>query len=111
MKSIILKIIIVFVTILIAANLAGVQITPWHKAFTVALVIGVLNVFLKPILMFFSLPFRLLTLGLFTFVINAVIVMIADYAIEGFYVPNFKAALIFSVAVSVVNFILTKIFR
>ncbi len=72
-------------------------------AVKVALVLTVLNTFLKPILSFFSLPITCLTLGLFSLVISAAMVVLADNLLDGFQVGGWLAALIFSLAFSFIS--------
>jgi putative membrane protein len=86
--------------ILLANFMPGVYVNSLYTALIVALVLGLLNIFVKPILVLFTLPATILTLGLFLLVINAIIVMICDYLIEGFRIVNFLHALIFSLVLS-----------
>lgn len=72
----------------------------------VALVLAVLNAIVRPILLFISIPATILTLGLFIFVINAVIILLADKLIDDFITENFWWALLFSIIVSFVSSIL-----
>lgn len=72
----------------------------------IALVFGVVNAILKPILMLLSLPVLLITLGLFTFVINAALLMLTAALVGGFSVDGWGAALLGSIAVSVVSVVL-----
>lgn len=97
--------------------LDGIQVDVWQTALIVALVLGVLNTFLRPILIFLTIPITLVTLGLFLLVINAGMVMLADYFIAGFTVgapPNnsnsFIWALGFSVLLSIAQGILYRVF-
>ena len=83
--------------------LPGVDISNFLTAVLVAIVLGVLNTFIKPIFLFLTLPINLITLGLFTLVINAIIVLIAGRIVTGFYVENFWWALIFSIVLSLVS--------
>jgi putative membrane protein len=71
--------------------------------FILAGVLAILNTFLKPLLIFFTLPATIVTLGLFLLVINAVIILIADWMVKGFEVRNFWWALLFSFLISVVS--------
>ncbi len=71
-----------------------------------ALVIGLLNAFLKPIVVLLTLPLNILTLGLFTFVINATMILLTSEVVKGFTVNSFWAALIGAIIMSVVGFIL-----
>ena len=72
----------------------------------VALVFGILNALLKPILLFFSLPFLIVTLGLFAFVVNAVVLMITARLTDALSVSGFGSALLGSLVVSVVTILL-----
>ncbi len=90
--------------------LPGVQVTNIMAALWVALVLGLLNTFLKPLLVLLTIPVTLFTLGLFLLVINAIIVLICDYFIPEFQVDGFVTALFFSVLLSVSQSILNKIF-
>jgi len=89
--------------------LPGVVIEPWTTAVVVAIVLGALNTFLKPILVFFTLPLNILTLGLFTLIINTAIVMLTSSLVPGFTVASFLDALLFSLVLSLVNYFLTLI--
>lgn len=90
--------------------LPGVHVTSIVAALWVAVVLGLLNTFLKPVLVFFTIPVTLFTLGLFLLVINAIIVLICDYFIPEFQVDSFVTALFFSILLSVSQSILNKIF-
>lgn len=91
------------IAILIAAYLIpGVHIT-LVGAIVLAVVLGIFNIFLKPVLFILTLPITILTLGLFSLVINALLVMLADLLVPGFSIGGFWVALLFSVVVSIVN--------
>lgn len=77
----------------------------------VALVLAVLNAFIKPLIKIIAFPLTLLTLGLFLFAINAFIVMICDYLVDGFAVSGFVAALVYSIVLSVITWILNALIR
>lgn len=91
--------------------LTGVHVSGFSSALIFALVLGLLNLFVKPILSLFALPITILTLGLFSLVINAVIILLADYFIDGIKIDGFLWALIFSVALSFVTSILGGLFE
>ena len=74
-----------------------------------AIALSVLNTFLKPILVFFTIPVTIMSLGLFLLVINAFIVKVADYFIDGISM-TFIQAIIFSIILSISQYILNKIF-
>lgn len=83
--------------------LPGIQVSNLLAVVIVAVVLGVVNTFIKPIVLFFTLPLNLVTLGLFTFVINALMVMLVDWLIPDFFVANFWWALAFSLVLSLIN--------
>ena len=83
--------------------LTGVHIADYTTAIIFALVLGLLNTFIKPLLILFTLPITIFTLGLFLFVINALIIIIADKFIDGIKVDGFFWALIFSIILSIIS--------
>lgn len=87
--------------IILASVLPGVVVTSYVTAIIVAVVISLLNMFVRPLLVFFTLPATIVTLGLFLFVINAVIILLASSLVTGFAVSGFFTALLFSVLLSV----------
>ncbi len=96
---------------IIAHLLGGVEVNGYVGAIIVALVLAILNLFVKPILIIFTLPVTILTLGLFLLVINAMIILLADKLIDGFGVNGFWTALIFSILLSILQSILHTIFK
>ncbi len=91
--------------------LPGIAVTGFWGALIVALVLGLLNAFVKPILSALALPITVLTLGLFSFVINAIMVMVTDYFVDSFFVENFWWALLFSLLLSIVYGIIGSIWN
>jgi len=103
----IFKILLTAIAVVILAKfLPGVAIASYSSAIWVALVLGLLRITVKPILIFFTLPATIVTLGLFLLVINAVIILLADYFVSGFAVAGFWVALLFSLLLSVFQSIL-----
>ncbi|MGC6284661.1 MAG: phage holin family protein [Polaribacter sp.] len=97
-----LKLILTALAVVVLANiLPGVTVDGYGTALIVAVVIAILNMFVRPLLIFFTLPATIVTLGLFLFVINAVIILLADNLVSGFAVSGFFVALIFSVLLSI----------
>ncbi|MDE1919442.1 MAG: phage holin family protein [Patescibacteria group bacterium] len=91
--------------ILIASRIVpGVMVTP-VGAIIAAVVLGALNLFVRPILVILTLPINILTLGLFSLVINALLVMLASYVVPGFLVFGFWPAFFFALALSVINWV------
>jgi putative membrane protein len=89
--------------------LSGVQVASFSVALVVALVLALLNMLVKPLLIILSLPITVLTLGLFTFVIDAALVLLASNLVPGFKIDSFLTAIIFSVVLSVISFVLHKL--
>ena len=85
---------------------SGVQVTNFGSALIAAFVIGLFNTILKPILVVLTLPVTLLTLGLFLFVINALMFWAASGVLSGFHVQGFTAALIGSLIYSVMGIVI-----
>ena len=88
------------VVVLLSQLLPGVTVDGYLTAVVVALVLALLNLVVRPILVLFTLPITILTLGLFLIVINAIIILLADAFIEGFDVAGFWIALLFSLLLS-----------
>lgn len=78
----------------------GVVVDEFTTALTVAIVLGLLNFFVKPILVLFTLPVTIFTLGLFLLVINAAMILLCDHFVDGFDVNGFWTALFFSIILS-----------
>lgn len=95
--------------IISAYLLPGVIIETFVAALIAALVLGLVNAIIRPILIILTLPLNILTLGLFTLVINALMVMLTSYLVPGFSVINFWWALLFSLILSLISAILSKI--
>lgn len=89
--------------------LPGAHLAGFTDALLLVLVLGILNAIVKPILKILGFPITVLTLGLFLLVINAVIVLLADYLLAGFKVDGFLYALIFSIALTVVTAIVDMV--
>ena len=103
MRGILVRWLFLTVAILLAAYLIdGIRIAGFPSAVLAAAVLGVLNAFLRPILFILTLPLTILTLGLFTFAINALILMMASGVISGFEIDGFGSALLGALFISVV---------
>jgi putative membrane protein len=89
--------------------LPGVELESFTTALWVSILLSVLNVTLKPLLVLFTLPATIFTLGLFLLVINAVVILLADNMASGFAVRNFWWALLFSLVLSGVSSFLTRL--
>jgi putative membrane protein len=94
-----------------AQVLPGVTLSNFSTAIVVTIILGLVNAFIKPVFILLTLPVSILTLGLFTFVINALMVIIVDMLISGFEVRDFWWALAFSLVLSLVTSILFSLTR
>ena len=102
--QIILTIIINAVAIYAGAQfLRGVKVTDFSRALIVGLVVAILNATLGGFLDWISTPIRWITLGLFSFVVDAIILMVADYFLKGLTIKNFWWALALAILVGVIN--------
>ncbi len=107
-----LKIVLSALAVLILAKiLPGVGIDSYLSAVIVAVVLALLNAILKPILILFTLPVTVMTLGLFLLVINAAIILLADQFIAGFTVNGWLWAIVFSVLLSIFQSILYSVLK
>lgn len=93
-------------TVLAAYLLPGVHINSVWTALLTALVIALLNTFLRPILIVLTLPFTIVSMGFFLLIINAAIIMLASVLISNFHVDGFLNALVFSLLLIIINYLL-----
>ena len=104
--NIIIHWLIATVAIIVSAFIIpGVHVEGFLSALAAAVVLGFLNTFIKPLLILLTLPITVLTLGLFTFVINAALIMLASFLVPGFRVDGFLWAVLFSIVLSLVNIV------
>ncbi len=87
----------------IAYLLKGVQIKSFATALGVTLLLAIINTFVRPILVFLTFPITLLTFGSFIWVINALMLMMADAFVDGMKIDHFGWALLFSLLLSILN--------
>lgn len=110
--GIIINLLINGLAVVISAYLLpGVRVDGYLTAVMVAVVLGILNAIIRPVLLIFTLPINILTLGLFTFVINALIILFASSVVTGFHVRNFWWALLFSLILSIINSFLHSLIK
>ena len=86
----------------------GIEVNGFFSAFFAAAILGILNVFFRPILLILTLPINILTLGFFTFIINAVLLKMASGVISGFVVHGFWSAVFGALIISVVSWLLNS---
>ena len=102
----------ILITALVAFGLAqllnGIHVDTYWTALIFALVLAVLNVLVKPILIILTLPLTIITFGLFLFVVNALVVLLASRFVDGFKIDNFWWGLLFALLLSLVTSVLFK---
>jgi len=91
--------------LLIVANVvSGVQIDSWSSAIVGALVLGIVNAVIRPLMVLFTLPLTILTLGLFLFVVNALVLQLVGAIAPGIKIAGFGPALLGSLLLTILNF-------
>ncbi len=102
--DLIINLLVSGLAVFIVANiLPGVSLDNFVTAIIVAVVMGIVNAIVKPIISILALPVTILTFGLFSFVVNALMVLLVDALVAGFSVANFGWALLFSLILSIVS--------
>ncbi len=89
--------------------LEGIKISDWKTAAIVAVVLGLLNTLIKPLLFILTLPISILTLGLFTFVINGFLFWVTSRLVDGFSVASFLWAMIGAVVYSLISWAVSSL--
>ena len=87
----------------------GMVIEGWQTLLVIAVVWGILTIFIKPVLILLTLPINIMTLGLFTFVINAVLLLITSSIVPGFKIVGFGTALLAAIVLTIVNWFLSRL--
>ena len=111
MKYILRILLSALAVVILAKILPGVGVDSYTTAIIVALVLSLLNFIVKPLLIIFTLPVTIITLGLFLLVINAIIILLADHLVGGFYVDSIWWALLFSLLLSFLQSILFSLLK
>ncbi len=110
MKLIIRVLVTSILVLLISHFMKGVHVAGFGTALIVAVVLGLLNIFIKPILVILTLPVTILTLGLFLLIINAILILVCTEIVGGFEVDSFWTALLFSIILSLTQSVMYKLF-
>jgi putative membrane protein len=108
MNSLVKILVIAALSFILANILGGVHVDSFWTAIIFALVLAILNVFAKPVFIILTLPVTLVTLGLFLFVINALMVLLASKLVDGFTIESFWWALLFSFLLSFIMSLIDK---
>ena len=102
--KLIIKLLIPVIAVLVAAYiLPGVSVEDFGKAIVVAIILAILNNFVKPILTILTIPITIITLGLFLIILDALIILLASNIVDGFHVNGLIWAMIFSFLLSVIS--------
>lgn len=105
-----LRVLLNAVAVLLAARIVpGIYVTGASAALVAGLVLGVINAVIRPVLIILTLPFTILTLGLFIFIVNAICLALVAWLVPGFGVHGFAAALLGSIFISLVSWVLSAL--
>lgn len=112
MTGLIIKLIVNAAALFAVVHLVpGISVSGYRNLVFASVAIGFLNAFLRPIISFLSLPITILTIGLFTFVINGAIFAMAAWVVPGFSITGFGSAMLGALCFSVISFVLSLIVR
>lgn len=110
MMRLITKLLIVVLALLLVERVVpGVEVESFYTALIVALILGLLNVLVRPVLLLLTLPVTILTLGLFVFVLNGLLFWFVSTFVDGFTVEGFIPAILGALFISAVNWLLSKL--
>jgi len=110
--SLIIKLLVNALSLIITANvIKGIHLYSFTSAIWAALILGLVNMVIRPIMLIITLPINVLTLGLFTLIINALMLWITSQLVSGFVIDSFFAALIGAIVLSIISTILSFIFK
>ncbi|HYA40049.1 MAG TPA: phage holin family protein [Syntrophobacteraceae bacterium] len=109
MKGLMIRWLLLTISIILTSYLIdGIYVRSFASALFAALVLGILNALFRPILLIVTIPINILTLGLFTFVINALLLKMVSGVVPGFYVHGFFSAVFGSLLISLVSWLLSS---
>ena len=112
MTAFVIRWLVTTVAVLIAAHLIpGISYEGWGTLLGASLMLGIINAFVRPILLLLSLPWIILTMGLFIFVINALLLMLVSKIVPAFQVAGFWSAFFGAIVISFVSWLLSSFFR
>ena len=107
MKKLLLIILINTVALFLVSNIVhGITIEKWQTLIVSAIVLSFINIFLKPVIKFVTLPINILSLGIFTLFINAFLLYFVEKVVKGFYIANFSSAFIGALLLSLIYMLL-----
>jgi putative membrane protein len=112
MGAFLLRWFVTAVAVLVAERLLpGIQCSGWGTLLGASLLLGIINAFVRPVLLLLSIPFIIVTMGLFIFVVNALLLLLVSQIIPNFQVDGFWNAFFGSIIISLVSWILSSFFR
>jgi putative membrane protein len=111
MKPFLTRWLVTTVAVAVAVKLTGMRAEGWGPLLGTALLLGIINAFIRPVLLLLSLPFILVTLGFFILIVNALMLWAAGGLVPGFHVEGFWNAFFGSIIVSLVSWVLSAIFK
>lgn len=111
MKAFLIRWFCTTIAVAVAAQLTGMRYEGWWSLICVALFLGIINAFIRPVLLLLSLPFILVTLGFFILVVNALMLWLASSIVGSFHVDGFGQAFFGAIIVSVVSWVLSAFFK
>lgn len=99
------------ILLLVARIVPGIDVEGWGSALIGAIVLGLVNAFIRPLIVFFTLPLTVLTLGLFLLVVNALMISLVAALVPGFRISGFGSALLGSLLLTFLNLIAGAILK
>jgi putative membrane protein len=112
MTAFVIRWLVTTIAVLVAAHLIpGIGYDGWGALLGASLLLGIINAFVRPILLLLSLPFIIITMGLFIFVINALLLLLVSKIVPAFHVAGFWSAFFGAIIISLVSWILSSFFR
>ena len=112
MTAFVVRWLVTTIAVLVAAHLIpGISYDGWGALLGASLLLGIINAFVRPILLLLSLPFIIITMGLFIFVINALLLLLVSHIVPAFQVAGFWSAFFGAIIISLVSWILSSFFR
>lgn len=112
MTAFVLRWIVTTIAVLVAAHLRiGISYEGWTALLCASLLLGIINAFVRPVLLLLSFPFIIVTLGIFIFVINALLLLLVSKIVPGFLVSGFWSAFFGAIIISIVSWALSSFFR
>lgn len=110
MKAFILHLVLTAIALIVVANVVGgVHVGGFFSALIAALILGLVNAFVRPVMVLLTLPLTIVTLGLFLFVVNALMFWLAAALVPGFQISGFGAALLGSLLLTVLNILIDRL--